>query len=159
MDIPVFHSSYEAPVQRTPLVSATPVSAEKPPQVSPTLVPVEIPSQVPATLKLNLLTPPPTEEKRPKLQCNIFHNWVDSTDWRPHDLAIMTPEQREGYEQSLLRERPKYIPMKSEKIAKLSPEDRQEYENSLNTQKTPKRYALKLNVVNFVKHFEEINVF
>ena len=109
---------------------------------------------MPATLKPNFLTPPPTEEKRPKLQCNFFHNWVDSTDSRPHNLAIMTPEQRVGYEQSLLRERPKYIPMKSEKIAKLSPEDRQEYENSLNIQKTPKRYALKLTVVNFVKQLK-----
>jgi hypothetical protein len=93
MDIPVSHSSYEAPVQRTPLVSPTPVSAEKPPQVPPTFVPVDIPSQVPATLKPNFLTPPPTEEKRQKLQCNFFHNWVDSTDSRPHNLAIMTPEQ------------------------------------------------------------------
>jgi hypothetical protein len=68
---------------------------------------------------------------------------VDSTDWRPQDLAMMTPEQREGYEQILLRERPKYIPMKPEKITKLSPEDRQEYENSLKTTKTPKHYALR----------------
>jgi hypothetical protein len=36
---------------------------------------------------------------------------------------MMPPEQREGYEQRLLRERPKYIPMKPEKIAMLSPED------------------------------------
>ena len=53
---------------------------------------------------------------------------------------MMTPEQKEGYERRLLRERPKYIP---KKIAKLSSEDRQEYENSLNIQKTPKRYALR----------------
>jgi hypothetical protein len=56
---------------------------------------------------------------------------------------MMTPEQREGYEQRLLGERPKYIQMKPEKIAKLSPEDRQEYEKSLKIQKTPKRYAFR----------------
>ena len=56
---------------------------------------------------------------------------------------MMTPEQKEGYEQRLLRERPKYIPMKPEKIAKLSPEDRQEYENPLKVTKTPKRYTLR----------------
>jgi hypothetical protein len=53
------------------------------------------------------------------------------------------PKQREGYEQRLLCERPKYIAMKPEKTAKLSPEDRQEYENSLKIAKTPKRYALR----------------
>jgi hypothetical protein len=55
----------------------------------------------------------------------------------------VTPEQREGYEQMLLRERPKYIPMKHEDVARLSPEDRQEYENSLKIIKTPKSYALR----------------
>jgi hypothetical protein len=100
-------------------VSATPLSAEISLQEPPTPVPAEIPPQVPATPKPNFLTPPPTEEERPKLKRNFFHNWVDSTDWRPQDLAMMTPEQREGYEQRLLRERPKYIPMKPEKIAKL----------------------------------------
>ena len=98
---------------------------------------------VPATPKPNFLTPLPTEEEQSKLKRNFFHNWVDSTDWRPQDLAMMTPEQREGYEQRLLRERPKYIPMKDEDVAKLSPEDRQEYENSLKITKTPKRYALR----------------
>ena len=107
MDVPA-----QAPVQTTPLVPA-----EIPPQVPPTPVPAEI--------------PPPTEEERPKLKRNFFHNWVDFTDWRPQDLAMMTPEQRESYEQRLLRERPKYIPMKHEDVARLSPEDRQEYENSL----------------------------
>jgi hypothetical protein len=56
---------------------------------------------------------------------------------------MMTPEQRAGYEQRLLRERPKHIPMKHEDVARLSPEDRQEYENSLKITKTPKRYALR----------------
>jgi hypothetical protein len=106
------------------------------PQVSATPVSAEITPPVPATPKPNFLTPPPTEEERPKLKRNFFHNWIDSTDWRPQDLAMMTPEQREGYEQRLLRERPKYIPMKPEIIARLSPEDRQEYENSLKITKT-----------------------
>ena len=133
MDVPA-----QAPVQTTALVPA-----EIPPQVPPTPAIAEIPPQVPGTRKPNFLTPPPTEEERPKLKRNFFHNWVDSTDWRPQDLAMMTPEQREGYEQRLLRERSKYIPMKPEKLAKLSPEDRQEYENSLKITKTPKRYALR----------------
>jgi hypothetical protein len=133
MDVPA-----QAPVQRTSLVPS-----EIPPQVPPTPVPAGILSAVPATPKPNFLTPPPTEEERPKLKRNFFHNWVDSTDWRPQDLAMMTPEQREGYEERLLRERPKYIPMKHEDVAKLSPEDRQEYENSLKTTKTPRRYALR----------------
>jgi hypothetical protein len=63
---------------------------------------------------------------------------------------MMTSEQREGYEQRLLRERPKYIPMKPEKIAKLSPEDRQEYENFLKIQKTP---LLEVNRTKFCKSF------
>jgi hypothetical protein len=112
MDVPA-----QAPVQTTALVPA-----EIPPQVPPTPAIAEIPPPVPGTRKPNFLTPPPTEEERPKLKRNFFHNWVDSTDWRPQDLAMMTPEQREGYEQRLLRERSKYIPMKPEKLAKLSPE-------------------------------------
>jgi hypothetical protein len=50
----------------------------------------------------------------------------------------MTPEAREDYERFILSDRPKYIPMKPEKLAKLSPEDRQEYENSLKITKTPR---------------------
>ena len=129
MDVPA-----QTPVQTTPSVPA------EMPQPNES---VEIAPPVPATPKPNFLTPPPTEEERPKLKRNFFHNWVDSTDWRPQDLAMMTPEQREGYEQRLLRERPKYIPMKDEDVAKLSPEDRQEYENSLKITKTPKRYPLR----------------
>ena len=148
MDVPAHY--HEAHVQRTLLVFAIPVSAEKAPQVPPTPVPAKIPSLVPVTPKLNFLTPPPTEEERPKHKHNFFHNWVDSTDWRPQDLAMMTSEQRKSYEQRLLRERPKYIPIKPEKIAKLSLEDknmrtidRQKYESSLKITKTPKRYALR----------------
>jgi hypothetical protein len=56
----------------------------------------------------------------------------------------MTPEAREDYERFILSNRPKYIPMKPEKLAaKLSPEDRQEYENSLKITQTPKHYALR----------------
>ena len=104
---------------------------------------VEIAPPVPATPKPNFLTPPPTEEEQPKLKRNFFHNWVNSADWRPQDLAMMTPEAREDYERFLLSDRPKYIPMKPEQVAKLSPEDRQEYENSLKITKTPRRYALR----------------
>jgi hypothetical protein len=85
MDVPA-----EAPVQRTSLVPA-----EIQPQVLPTPVPAGILLPVPATPKPNFVTPPPTEEERPKLKRNFFHNWIDSTDWRPQDLAMMTPEQRE----------------------------------------------------------------
>ena len=106
MDVPV-----EAPVQRTSLVPPTPV-------------PAEIPPPVPATPKPNFLTSPPTEEERPKLKRNFFHNWVDPADWTERDLARMTPEAREDYERFILSDRPKYIPMKPEKLAKLSPEDR-----------------------------------
>jgi hypothetical protein len=67
MDIPA-----QSPVQRTSLVSPTPLSAEIPPQVPPTAVPAEILSPVPATPKPNFLTPPPTEGKRPKLRHNFF---------------------------------------------------------------------------------------
>ena len=44
---------------------------------------------------------------------------------------MMKPKERERYERFLLNERPKYIPMKHEDVARLSPEDRQEYDNSL----------------------------
>jgi hypothetical protein len=49
MDVPAHY--HEAPVQRTSLVSPTPVSAKIPPQVPPTPVPAEIPLPVPATPK------------------------------------------------------------------------------------------------------------
>ena len=48
---------------------------------------------------------------------------------------MMTAEQRDGYEKRLLRERPKYVPMKPEVVARLSQEDKKEYEESL--QKVP----------------------
>ena len=133
MDVPA-----QVPVQTTPLVPA-----EIPPQVPPTPVPAELPPLVPATPKPNFLTPPSTEQERPKLKHNCFHNWVDSADWKESDLAMMKPKERERYERFLLNERTKYIPMKDEDVARLSPEDRQEYENSLKITKTPKRYALR----------------
>ena len=135
------HSSPGIPETSAQSISQAP--AEIPPQVPPIPVPAEIPPPVPATPKPNFLTPPPTEEERPKLKHNFFHNWVDPADWTERDLARMTPEAREDYERFILSDRPKYIPMKPEKLAKLSPEDRQEYENSLKITKTPKRYALR----------------
>jgi hypothetical protein len=71
----------QTPVQTTPAVPA------EMPQPNES---VEIAPPVPATPKPNFLTPQPTEEERPKLKRNFFHNWVDSTDWRPQDLAMMT---------------------------------------------------------------------
>ena len=84
---------------------------------------VEIAPPVRATPKPNFLTPPPTEEERPNLKRNFFHNWVYPADWTERDLARMTPEAREDYERFILSDRPKYIPMKPEKLAKLSPEE------------------------------------
>jgi hypothetical protein len=55
----------------------------------------------------------------------------------------MKPKERERYERFLLNERPKYIPMNDEDVARFSPEDRQEYGNSLKITKTPKRFALR----------------
>ena len=142
------HSSPGIPETSAQSIPQAP--AEIPPQVPPIPVPAEIPPPVPATPKPNFLTPSPTEEERPKLKLfqafssqNFFHNWVDPADWTERDLARMTPEAREDYERFILSDRPKYIPMKPEKLAKLSPEDRQEYENSLKITKTPRRYALR----------------
>jgi hypothetical protein len=56
---------------------------------------------------------------------------------------MIKPKERERYERFLLNERPKYIPMKDEDVARLSPQDRLEYENPLKITKTPKRYALR----------------
>jgi hypothetical protein len=61
--------------------------------------------------------------------------WVHPADWTERDQARMTPEARENCESFILSDRPKYIPVKPEKLAKLSPEDRQEYENSLKKKK------------------------
>ena len=85
---------------------------------------VEITSSVPATPKPNFLTQPPTEGERPKLKRNFFHNWLDSADWKESDLAMTKPKERERYERFLPNERPNYIPMKDEDVARLSPEDR-----------------------------------
>ena len=135
------HSSPGIPETSAQSIPQAP--AEIPPQVPPMPVPAEIAPPVPATPKPNFLTPPRTEEERRKLKRNFFHNWVHPADWTERDLARMTPEAREDYERFILSDRPKYIPMKPEKLAKLSPEDRQEYENSLKITKTPRRYALR----------------
>ena len=65
---------------------------------------------------------------------------------------MMTPQQGESYERRLLCERPKYIPMKPEELAKLSPEERQEYENSLKitTVKHLNDMPSKVDHINFV---------
>jgi hypothetical protein len=61
------HSSPGIPAQSIP---QTPVEMpqEISLQVPPISVPAEIPSPVPATTKCNFLTPPSTEEERPKLK-------------------------------------------------------------------------------------------
>ena len=65
---------------------------------------VEITPPVSATPKPNFLTPPPTEEERPKFKRKFFHNCVDPADWTERDLARMTPEAREDYERFILRD-------------------------------------------------------
>jgi hypothetical protein len=65
----------------------------------------------------------------------------------------MKPKERERYERVLLNERPKYIPMKDEDVARLSPEDRQEYENSLKITKTPNVMLLEVDRTKFCKTF------
>ena len=128
--------SMETLVQRAPSVLSNVSELSSP--LNPE--PAEINAPTP---KPQFLTPPATEQERPELERNFFYNWIDSSDWRPKDLAMTTPEQRESYERRLLRKRTKYIPMKAEELAKLSPEERQEYENSLRITKPPKRYALR----------------
>ena len=132
--------SMETLVQREPSVLSNVSEPSSP--VNPEPAEINAPP-VSATPKPHFLTPPATEQERPELERNFFHNWIDSSYWRPKDLAMTTPEQRESYERRLLRKRPKYIPMKAEELAKLSPEERQEYENYLKTTKTSKRYALR----------------
>ena len=132
--------SMETLVQRAPSVLSN--VSEPPSPVS--LEPAEIDAPpVPATPKPHFLTPPATGEERPKLKRNFFHNWVDPADWKESDLAQMDPEAREEYERFLVRDQPKYIPMKPEQVAKLPTEERQKEENSLKITKTPKRYALR----------------
>jgi hypothetical protein len=58
------HSSPGIPAQSIPQVSA------EMPQPNES---VDITPPVPATPKSNFLTPPPTEEERPKLKRNFFH--------------------------------------------------------------------------------------
>ena len=64
---------------------------------------------------------------------------------------MMTPAQRDGYEKRLFRERPKYIPMKPDVVARLSPEHKKEYIESL--QKIPNVMLLEADLINFVKRF------
>ena len=87
--------SMETLVQRAPSVLLN--VSEPPSPVSPEPAEIDAPP-VPATPKPHLLTPPATEEERPKLKRNFFHNWVDPADWKESDLARMNPEAREEYE-------------------------------------------------------------
>ncbi len=99
--------------------------------------------------KPNFLTPRATVEELPKLKRNFSHNWVDSSDWTPKDIAMMTPEQFEGYKRRLLRERPKYVPMKPEVVARLSPEDKKEFEKLY--KKHLNVMLLEADLINFLK--------
>ncbi len=60
----------------------------------------------------------------------------------------MTPEQRDGYKNRLVRKRQKYVPMKPEVVARLPPEDKKEYEESL----YPNGMLLEADLINFVNH-------
>ncbi len=74
--------NHHLPIKATPPSASAPSTSDEHAEITP---------PVPATPKPNFLTPPATEEERPKLKRNFFHNWVDSSDWRPKDIAIMTP--------------------------------------------------------------------
>ena len=84
--------SMEILVQRAPSVLSNVSEPSSP--VNPEPAEINAPP-VSATPKPHFLTPPATEQERPKLKRNFFHNWVDLSDWKPKDLAMMTPEQRE----------------------------------------------------------------
>jgi hypothetical protein len=81
--------------------------AQSIPQAPAEIESVEIAPAVPATPKPNFLTPPPTEEERPKLKRNFFHNWVDPADFTERDLARMTAEAREDYERFFIERQTK----------------------------------------------------
>ena len=63
----------------------------------------------------------------------------------------MAPKQRESYERRLLRERPKYVPMKPEVVARLSTEDKKEYEDIY--KKNLNVILLEADLITFVKRF------
>ena len=76
--------SMETLVQRAPSVLS---NVSKPPSpVNPEPAEIDAPPVL-ATPKPYFLTPPATEEERPKLKRNFFHNWVDLADWKESDLA------------------------------------------------------------------------
>ena len=85
--------NHHLPVKTSPPSEPVPSTSDKREEITP---------RRPVSPKPNFLTPPATEEERPKLQGNFFHNWLDSSDWRPKDIAMITPEQRDGYEKRLL---------------------------------------------------------
>ena len=92
--------SIETFVQRAPSVFSN--VSEPPSPVIPEPAEIDAPP-VPATPKPHFLTPPATEEERPKLKRNFFHNW-DPADWKESDLARMNSEAREEYERFLVRD-------------------------------------------------------
>ena len=87
--------SMETLVERTSSVLSN--VSEPPSPVSPESAETDAPP-VSATPKPHFLTPPATEEERPKLKRNFFHNWVDPADWKESDVARMNREAREEYE-------------------------------------------------------------
>ena len=86
------HKSMETLVQTAP--SALSNVSEPPSPVNPEPAEIDAPP-VPATPKPHFLTPPATEQERPKLKRNFFHNWVDPADWNQSDLARMNPRKQE----------------------------------------------------------------
>ncbi len=64
LDFPA-HPVAKASVQEAPPTPVEMAQLNEPADVTP---------RVPATLKSNFLTPPATEEERPKLKRNFFHN-------------------------------------------------------------------------------------
>ena len=81
--------NHHLPVKTTPPSASVPPTSDERAEITP---------QVPNTPKTNLLTPPVTEEERPKLKRIFFQNWVDPAEWSESDLVRMNPEAREDYE-------------------------------------------------------------
>ena len=71
--------SMETLVQRAPSVLSIVSEPPSPRPVSPEPTETDAPPVL-ATPKPHFLTPPATEEERPKLKRNFFHNWVDPAD-------------------------------------------------------------------------------
>ncbi len=63
--------NHHLPVKTTPPSASVPPTSDEHAEVTP---------QVSATPEPNFLTPPATEEERPKLKHNFFQNWVSPAD-------------------------------------------------------------------------------